>query len=206
MNIYIKPVKKLDIAEVRQVVLKDVAEISAGPSLTRQLEKLEVFTIPEEKKQNYLLSVIDIINKINSQYKEATIINLGESDIIIDYAPKHKKDSKLKIVTKIVFVCMTLFAGSSTAIMTFHNESQLSVIFSKYNEVLFGGHSRASFLALNISYSVGLISGILIFFNHVLGKKITDDPTPIEVELTTYENDVIETVKDVLSEKQENNR
>jgi stage V sporulation protein AA len=90
--------------------------------------------------------------------------------------------------------------------MTFHNESQLSIIFSKYNEAFFGGHSRGSFLALNISYSVGLIAGILIFFNHALGKKITDDPTPIEVELTTYKNDVIETVKDVLSEKQEDEK
>ena len=32
--------------------------------------------------------------------------------------------------------------------------------------------------------------GILVFFNHIGKKKITSDPTPIQVEMRKYEQDV----------------
>ena len=32
--------------------------------------------------------------------------------------------------------------------------------------------------------------GIIVFFNHVGGRRLTKDPTPIEVEMKIYETDV----------------
>lgn len=32
--------------------------------------------------------------------------------------------------------------------------------------------------------------GIIVFFNHIGGRRITKDPTPIEVEMRVYEKDV----------------
>ena len=43
---------------------------------------------------------------------------------------------------------------------------------------------------LEISYSIGLAIGIIVFFNHIGGRRITKDPTPIEVEMRIYEKDV----------------
>ena len=43
---------------------------------------------------------------------------------------------------------------------------------------------------LEISYSIGLASGIILFFNHIGGRRITKDPTPIEVEMRIYEDQV----------------
>ena len=43
---------------------------------------------------------------------------------------------------------------------------------------------------LEISYSLGLSVGIILFFNHFAGKKITMDPTPLEVQMKQYEQDV----------------
>ena len=43
---------------------------------------------------------------------------------------------------------------------------------------------------LEISYSVGLSLGILVFFNHFASWKITVDPTPIEVEMRLYEENL----------------
>ncbi|MEE0884349.1 MAG: stage V sporulation protein AA, partial [Faecalimonas sp.] len=45
-----------------------------------------------------------------------------------------------------------------------------------------------------LGYSVGLVAGILVFFNHFGKKKISVDPTPIEVEMRLYENDIQTTV------------
>ena len=43
---------------------------------------------------------------------------------------------------------------------------------------------------LEVSYSIGLALGIVLFFNHVGGRRLTKDPTPIEVEMRVYETEV----------------
>ena len=43
---------------------------------------------------------------------------------------------------------------------------------------------------LEICYSIGLGLGILVFFNHIGHKKVTHDPTPIQVQMRTYEQEV----------------
>ena len=43
---------------------------------------------------------------------------------------------------------------------------------------------------LEVSYSVGVAAGILIFFNHFGKKRFTVDPTPMEVQMRLYENDI----------------
>ena len=38
--------------------------------------------------------------------------------------------------------------------------------------------------------------GIILFYNHIGKRRITKDPTPIEVEMRLYEKDVNETIID----------
>ena len=53
------------------------------------------------------------------------------------------------------------------------------------------GESKPMVTELEISYSIGLALGIIVFFNHFSKKKITQDPTPIEVEKKKYNQDLI---------------
>ena len=43
---------------------------------------------------------------------------------------------------------------------------------------------------LHLAYTAGLAIGIVIFFNHAGKIKLTDDPTPFEVQMRLYERDV----------------
>ena len=52
------------------------------------------------------------------------------------------------------------------------------------------GREGSGFTVLEISYSIGLSLGILIFFNHLGKKRFTVDPTPMEVQMRLYENDI----------------
>ena len=52
------------------------------------------------------------------------------------------------------------------------------------------GVPSANYSILELSYSIGLALGIIIFFNHIGGRRITKDPTPIEVEMRNYEREV----------------
>ena len=49
---------------------------------------------------------------------------------------------------------------------------------------------------IEIGYSLGLGGGIILFYNHIGKRRITKDPTPIEVEMRLYEKDVNETIID----------
>ena len=45
-----------------------------------------------------------------------------------------------------------------------------------------------------ITALTGLAAGIMIFFNHIGKRRITHDPTPIEVSMRKYEDDVNNTL------------
>ena len=92
MDIYIKPVKKVQVIEKQIVYLEDVAEIWTSEKLGR-LKKLPVFRITEKKRDNYLLSSVDIIRQINLWDQTATINNLGEMDTVIEYYPQQKNNN-----------------------------------------------------------------------------------------------------------------
>ena len=47
---------------------------------------------------------------------------------------------------------------------------------------------------LPFSYSVGIGLGVLLFFNHFGHLKLSDDPTPMQVQMRTYEDDVNQTL------------
>ena len=73
--------------------------------------------------------------------------------------------------------------------MTFNNDVGVGEVFADFYQQVMGTES-SGFTVLEICYSIGLFLGITIFFNHVGHKKITHDPTPIQVEMRTYEKDV----------------
>ena len=43
---------------------------------------------------------------------------------------------------------------------------------------------------MEVSYSIGLAVGILVFYNHFGPKKLSKDLTPIEVEMRKYETEI----------------
>ena len=77
--------------------------------------------------------------------------------------------------------------------MTFHNDIDITGLFSDIYR-LFTGQSSDGFTVLELAYSLGLGVGIVVFFNHLAGKKLTDDPTPLDVKMRTYENDLNQTI------------
>ena len=65
------------------------------------------------------------------------------------------------------------------------------------------GQAATGFTVLEISYSVGIGLGVLFFFNHFGRMKLTDDPTPMQVQMRLYEDDVNNTIIEDASRKKE---
>jgi stage V sporulation protein AA len=77
--------------------------------------------------------------------------------------------------------------------MTFNNDVDLGGLFQKIYFWITGKQSDG-FTVLEISYSIGIGLGILFFFNHFGKLKFTDDPTPMQIQMRTYEDDVNNTL------------
>ena len=200
MDIYIKPVEKVQIVQKREVLLRDVAEVFVGGQTAGEAEKIAVFQIPSDRKKTYLLSVIDLIQALNQRYPDATVSNVGEMDILIEYLPKKEEKIKFWTLAKVVFVSLILFIGAATTIMCFHTDVQLPLIFQNIYYIFFGENREMPAL-LSIPYSIGLGLGIIIFFNHFSKVSLTEDPTPIEIEMTTYEKETNASVIDFLGRR-----
>ena len=65
------------------------------------------------------------------------------------------------------------------------------------------GKQSSGFTILEVSYSVGITIGILVFFNHFGKRRFSVDPTPMEVQMRLYEDDVNNTIIEDASRKKE---
>ncbi len=195
-DIYIKPVEKVQIIGKREVLLRDVAEVYG----MGEAEGLPVFHIQKEEKKTYLLSVMDLIRALSQKYPDISISNVGEQDILVEYLPRAETRTKLWSWAKVAFVSVILFIGAATTIMCFHTDVQLPLIFQNIYYIFFG-ENREMPAILSIPYSIGLGLGIIIFFNHFSKFSLTEDPTPIEIEMTTYEKEANASVIDYLERK-----
>lgn len=199
MDIYIKSKKKATLSGVSEITLGDVAEIVADTGITDKISKLvlQKITADNKTKKNYLISVTDIIKAIKEKFPDATVSNVGETDTWVQFSAQKSRDTSWWKWAKIAFVCLVLTVGSSTAIMAFHTDSQIPRIFENYYRLL-TGNEQENPRVVTIPYAIGLAVGIIAFYNHFMGRKLTDDPTPIEVEMEQYENHVTETMVDLM--------
>lgn len=203
MDIYIKPKKKVSLSEQRVITVKDVADVVATKDVMKKVNKLNLVYIQQdnEKKKNYLISVTDIIKVINKAFPDYTVNNVGEMDTLVNYATDKSHDKPWLKWVKVAFVTLVLMVGSSTAIMSFHTDGQIPKIFERYYS-MFYGEEKSNPAIVNIPYSIGLAFGIIVFYNHFMGKKVTDDPTPIEVEMEKYDRDVTEAMVDMINQSE----
>lgn len=192
-TLHIKIDKNVVVTD-RHVRLSDIAkmECTNEPAL-RQLKQKKIYSFTDENskgKKNLLevFSVLKIIEMIHEDYPNLEVSNEGESDFIIEYVKDLEKPFWMNMV-KTVLLCILIFFGASFTIMAFNNDVGVSDVFSKFYYQVTGQES-GGVTELEICYCIGLAVGIIVFFNHVGHKKITHDPTPIQIEMRKYENDL----------------
>ncbi len=198
MDIYFKAEKKIVLYEKRTIRLKDIAEVFAPKDEMNKILNTEIFNIEKDGNRNYVISNLEIIEKLKQKFPSATINSVGEMDTLVAYMPNKKTENKTLTLVKIVFVTLILLAGSSTAIMTFHTDSQIATVFKNFYYIFFKEIPHNPIL-IDIPYSIGISLGIIVFFNHFGRKKLTKDPTPIEVEMDLYDQDITNTLIEKIS-------
>ncbi len=205
-TIYIKADSCVEVTK-SCVTLGDLVQMEcANPVVVPKLKTVKVLKFSEPKSghsnsgsHRTVVSVLKIIECIHEQYPGISVQNLGAQDIIVTYE-NQKTAGRLVHWLKIICVVLISFAGSAFSIMAFNNDVDTSRLFNQIYELV-TGRASDGFTLLEVTYSIGIMIGILVFFNHFGKKRFSVDPTPMEVEMRLYENDLQTTLVENYSRK-----
>ena len=191
MNKYVY-VEMNDSVQVKEdaVHINDVATVySPDAALCAGVKNIILYKFDTSCKK--VISLLWLTSSVYARFPDCVVIPLGETDCIVERLTKPKNQQLMQILqkVKIALVSVLCLCGGAFSIMAFHNDISITNIFRQFYEFV-TGDSSGGFTLLEISYSIGLLMGILVFYNHVGKKKLSAEPTPITVSMRNYERDM----------------
>lgn len=186
--LYLKAEQNAEVMQA-QVCVKDIASVyCSDSSITSKVKALKIYQFQEEKRKRQVISILRVIELIEKECPAVTVESVGENATLIELVNTGRHKTMAQTV-RLIFVMLISFFGTGFTIMAFHNDISINRLFSRvYEQVM--GYTPQGYTILEITYSLGLAVGIIVFFNHIGGRRLTKDPTPIEVEMRVYETDV----------------
>lgn len=184
-TVYIKPELSCIVSH-KKITVEDVCQVYAvEEKLAERVRFVALFQVDkQQEKQKITVSSLYLIRHIMDDVPGITVINLGTSDFIVEYQPPQPKKKWVDYL-KAVFVGIIVFFGSAFTIMTFNEDANLDTIFKLVYESVSGNPEGNGWL--EVTYSLGLPLGILLFFNHFATAKLSNDPTPLQIQMRQYE-------------------
>lgn len=176
-----------------EVYLEDVAKVSGSDQAqVARCRRLKVKQLPKEKYGRYTLDAIELVQLIEQKEAGTDVTHMGEPKFLVTYE-KGTREVSFFIWVKVFLVCLIVFFGTAFSIMTFHMDVDIPVLFHHvYYQIT--GQVSDGFTVLEVSYSIGIGIGVLFFFNHFGKFRASRDPTPMEVEMWSYEDQISDTV------------
>jgi len=180
---------RVDVPEVRvsdlgQVWCRDI-------SVLNRCRDIRLFQMHSCRK---VVSIIDVVKAVEEQCPGVTVSSLGEQDFVVEYKPAKKHIVSWEYA-KFLAVWLIVFCGSAFAIASFNEDAGVSKIFAAFHQMI-TGEERNGLTWLEAGYAAGISGGILVFYNHISRKKEYSDPTPLDVEMRTYEKELYSTMID----------
>lgn len=170
------------------ITLGDIGKmICVDETIVSRLKTVKLVNVGDTDFAKYTVSVLAVIEKIHEVYPKLEVNNIGEPEFVLTYKMLKKKG--FSNFLKVSLVCLISAFGSAFAIMTFNSDAGVPDLFDDIYERVMGVEA-SGITSLEVSYSIGIALGIIVFFNHFFGRKLTEEPTPLEVEMRLYEDDI----------------
>ena len=186
-TVYLKCQRNV-VSSLPDVFLCDVASLRCQDrQISAKLSAIKVHHFKKQDASRCVISTLHVIKLMEEVCPDISVEVIGESDILLEWVSVPRKPWKQW--SKVVLVCFICFFGTGFTIMAYHNDVSINTLFGSIYKLVMNREPRGITL-MEISYSIGLAVGITVFFNHVGTKRITKDPTPIEVAMRIYEEDV----------------
>ena len=187
-TIYINAEQNVEL-QSEDVYVKDIGSLTCSDAhVLAKVKAIKLHNFKRDEQKRQVISLLKVIEEIEKVYPNVSVQSIGEPETLVEYISVNKHKGFAQWI-KLLFVAMVSFFGTAFTIMAFHNDIGINDVFSKVYEMVMG-QPGDGYGILELAYSAGLAIGIIVFFNHIGGRRITKDPTPIEVEMRIYEEDV----------------
>ncbi|WMT42646.1 stage V sporulation protein AA [Paenibacillus sp. D2_2] len=183
--IYVRLRKQVRLPLGSSIRLRDIARVLADPHQEEILLNLELER-PERNDGNLIvIDTLQVISVIKQRFPMAQVEVIGEPHVLVEMIVKERKPSLLLFAV----VWLLLFFGAGLTIMNFHADVSMPAVQVRIVEMITGQRDEHPYLFQG-AYSIGIGFGMIIFFNHLFKKKWNEEPTPLEVEMFLYQENL----------------
>lgn len=191
-TVYLKCERNVEV-QSEDVFLSDLGTLRCADSaLSARLKALKVHHFRKDGCRRCVVSALKLVELMEKECQDISVQILGEPDVLVEWV-KVDAHKGWQQWLKAALVCLVSFFGTAFTIMAYHNDVGINDVFTEIYRIVMNREPQG-LNVLEVSYSVGLAAGIILFFNHVGGRRLTKDPTPIEVSIRQYEEDVDKTL------------
>ncbi|KRE98538.1 stage V sporulation protein AA [Paenibacillus sp. Soil766] len=162
-----------------------MAQLFVEPEYEQALNELIIHQPQQEDGNRVLIDMLLIIRKVKMRFPELQVEHFGEPHVLLEIYTDNKKANPFLIG----IVWLLLFIGSGLAIMNFHADVSMLAVHQRIYELMTGKKVDHP-LILQIPYSIGIGAGMVLFFNHLFKKKFNEEPSPLEVEMFMYQENI----------------
>ena len=186
--VYLKCDRNVEV-QSEDVFLSDLGELRCQDNVTAaKLKSLKVHHFAQDGSQRCVISTLEMVAQMEGVCPDISVQIVGEPDVLVERVSVDRYKGPMQW-WKAALVCLVSFFGTAFTIMAYHNDVGINDFFVEMYRMLMNKEPQG-LNTLEVSYSIGLAAGIILFFNHVGGRRITKDPTPIEVAMRNHEEDV----------------
>nr|WP_207196127.1 MULTISPECIES: stage V sporulation protein AA [unclassified Peribacillus] len=197
--VYIRMRNRVQVKGNQTVRIKDIARIIGPEEVIQIIEETFLLTVKKEDKNIIVIDLAQLIMAIRKVDPQIEVQTFGPSQTIIEVIYSKKKMSYLTFA----LVWFLLFIGAGMTIMNFHVDVSMGEVHQKVFTLITGKLDEKPLL-IQIPYSFGLGIGMILFFNHFFKKRFNEEPSPLEVEMFNYQQDLDRYV--TMNENKENVR
>lgn len=188
VTVYLKCDRNVEVV-AEDVFLSDLGELRCQDNVTAaKLKALKVHHFGKDGPRRLVISTLKLVGQMEETCPNISVQIVGEADVLVEQVNVDRYKGPWQWC-KVALVCLVSFFGTAFTIMAYHNDVGINEFFEELYRMVMGAEPQG-LNTLEVSYSIGLAAGIILFFNHVGGRRITKDPTPIEVAMRNYEEDV----------------
>lgn len=191
-TVYLKCERNIEV-QSEDVQMTDVGSLQCSdPVVCAKLKALKVHHFGKNDSKRCVISSLKLVELMENACPGISVQIIGEPDVLVEWISVDKHKSGIQWV-KAALVCLVSFFGTAFTIMAYHNDVGINDVFTEVYRMVMNREPQG-LNVLEVSYSIGLALGIILFFNHIGGRRLTKDPTPIEVAMRNYEEDVDKTL------------
>ncbi|MFK3937861.1 stage V sporulation protein AA [Alkalihalobacillus sp. NPDC078783] len=184
-TLFVRMKPRIDATSHQVLTLHQLANLSGDQAIIKRIGHLAIYQIQPTDGSRVQIDIMTVIAAIYSIFPNLDIQVVGSVNTVVYVRQPQKRLRPLYIV----LVWLLLFVGSGLAVMNFHEDVSMRAVHIRLYYLVTGEETLYP-LWLQIPYSLGLGIGMVLFFNHFFKKRFNDEPSPLDVEMFNYQQNL----------------